>query len=247
MTTATLRIPARFNGPPASANGGYTAGRLAAFVPRDDDATAVGVRLHRPPPLERDLRVEVGEDGIARLLDDDGQLVAQAAAAVLDLTLPAAPTVAQARTAGVSRERPEHPFPTCFGCGPRRDPAEAVAALLGRVPGREDGVFATAWTPGRGLPGDGGGAVAPEIAWVALDCPSAQPVAPDGGPAHVLGTITGRVVAPVRFGVEHVLMAWPLGREGRKAHSGAAILGPDGELCAVARALWIALPAAPAA
>jgi hypothetical protein len=238
MTTATLRIPARFNGPPASANGGYAAGRLAAFVPGAD---AVRVRLRRPPPLERDLEVRAGSDA-AELLDGD-VLVAEATVAKLELAVPSPPPVAEARTAGTSRERPRHPFPTCFGCGPARDPADAVAALLGPVPGREDGVWATAWTPGPGLPDGGGGALAPEIVWVALDCPSAQPIAPDGGPAHVLGTITARLERPVRAGVDHVLMAWPLGRDGRKAHSGAAIVDPDGRVCARAQALWIALAA----
>jgi hypothetical protein len=238
MTTATLRIPARFNGPPASANGGYTAGRLAAHLPGAD---AVRVRLRQPPPLERDLEVRAGGDG-AELLDG-GALVAEAAAADLDLAVPPPPSAAEARAAGISRDRPHHPFPTCFGCGPARDPAEAVAALLGLVPGREDGVWATTWIPGPRLPAGGDGAIAPEIVWVALDCPSAQPVAPDGGPAHVLGTITGRLERPVRIGVEHVLMAWPLGRDGRKAHSGAAVIGPDGGVCARAQALWIALPA----
>jgi len=40
-----MRIAARFNGPAGSANGGVTAGRLAAYV----GAAAVEVTLRRPP------------------------------------------------------------------------------------------------------------------------------------------------------------------------------------------------------
>ena len=61
-----MRIAARFNGPPGSANGGVTAGRLAAYV----GAAAVEVTLRRPPPLGVDLRVDAS-GGTARLLDGD--------------------------------------------------------------------------------------------------------------------------------------------------------------------------------
>ena len=54
----TLTIPAHFNGPPRSANGGWFAGSAAGFV-RDSvpDADAVRVRLSAPPPLEVPLTV----------------------------------------------------------------------------------------------------------------------------------------------------------------------------------------------
>lgn len=55
--TETLTIPARFNGPPGSANGGYTCGRVAQLV----GAEEVEVSLRTPPPLERPL--EVVRDG----------------------------------------------------------------------------------------------------------------------------------------------------------------------------------------
>ena len=48
MIPASLSIPARFNGPPASGNGGYSCGVLAACV-----AGPARVRLHAPPPLDR--------------------------------------------------------------------------------------------------------------------------------------------------------------------------------------------------
>jgi hypothetical protein len=43
-------------------------------------------------------------------------------------------------------------------------------------------------------------------------------------------------------GVEHRLLAWPLGTEGRKSMSGAAIVDPDDTVVAVCESLWITLP-----
>jgi len=49
----TLTIPARFNGPPGSANGGYVCGLVATLVGGEE----VAVSLRAPPPLERQLAV----------------------------------------------------------------------------------------------------------------------------------------------------------------------------------------------
>lgn len=223
---STVRVAARFNGPPGSGNGGYSAGLLAAHV----DAPAVSVRLRKPVPLDREMKVVGGE-----LLDGDA-VIASAEAATLELDVPAVPTLDEARAAQAEVPwRDRHPFPTCFGCGPGRD--DGIAALLGPLDGRPE--WAGVWRPSDVLPNDGE-YVLPEIVWAALDCPSAQPVAPDGGPAFVLGTFVARVEQPVPLGVDHVLLAWELGREGRKAHSASAIIGPHG-VCGRARAVWISI------
>ena len=39
----------------------------------------------------------------------------------------------------------EHPFPTCFVCGPRRPDRDGLSIFAGRVAGRE--VYACDWTP----------------------------------------------------------------------------------------------------
>jgi hypothetical protein len=36
-------------------------------------------------------------------------------------------------------------------------------------------------------------------------------------------------------GEPHVVMGWPIGRDGRRWLAGAAILAPDGSLCAAGR------------
>ncbi|MGW6446402.1 hypothetical protein [Lentzea sp. NPDC055074] len=223
---STVIVASRFNGPPGMGNGGYSAGLLAAHV----EGGAVSVRLRKPIPLDREMQVRDGQ-----LLDGE-VVIASAEAAALDLEVPAAPTLDEALKASATVPwRDRHPFPTCFGCGPGRE--DGIAALLGPLDGRSE--WAGVWRPTEVLPNDGV-SVLPEIVWAALDCPSAQPVAPDGGPAFVLGTFVAQVERPVALGVDHVLLAWELGKEGRKAYSASAIIGPDG-VCGRARAVWVSI------
>jgi hypothetical protein len=232
---SALTVAARFCGPPGAANGGYLAGRLAAEV----GAGTVGVRLRRPTPLDRTL--ELCRDGVAVELLDGGELLARAEPAELDLDVPAPPTPAEAAAAAAALPpRTEHPFPDCFGCGPHRRPGDAVAALLGPLPGRPE-VWAGVWHPSAELP-SADGVAATETVWAALDCPSFQPLATGDGVPHVLGTLVARQERPVRLDADHVLLAWALGRDGRRATSASAIIGPDGEVCARAQAVWFAVP-----
>jgi hypothetical protein len=230
-----LTVAGRFCGPPGTANGGYLAGRLAAEVGTE----TVAVRLRRPTPLDRP--VELRRIGVAVELFDGEELLARAEPAELQLDVPDPPTVAAAASASAALPpRTEHPFPDCFGCGPHRRPGDAVAALLGPLPDRPD-VWAGVWRPTAELP-SAEGIAATETVWAALDCPSFQPVQPADGVPHVLGTLVARQERPVRLDADHVLLAWVLGREGRRATSASAVIGPDGEVCARAQAVWIALP-----
>src|SRR5688500_17727879 len=104
----TLTIPRRYRGPLHSANGGYTAGRLAAFV---DGAAEVTLRL--PPPLDRPLRV-AEENGRVLLLDGE-VLVAEAVAATIDVDPPPALSVAEAEDASTRHVRfGGEEFSECF-------------------------------------------------------------------------------------------------------------------------------------
>ena len=57
-----ITIPKRFCGPPTSGNGGYSCGRLAAFVQGPAEIT-----LRAPPPLDTKLSIE-RHDGVVKLL-----------------------------------------------------------------------------------------------------------------------------------------------------------------------------------
>jgi hypothetical protein len=239
--TATVTIPARFKGPPQSGNGGYAAGLLARHV----DAPAVEVRLVSPPPLDAPLTVVEAEDGL-EMRDENGRVVARARPWALDLPVPAPVSLEDATVAARAPvfDPDLHPFPTCFGCGPLRDPGDAVRHICGRVPGREDVVACPANTSPE-LP-NYDGALATEVVWAGLDCPSAAACLPaNTGVPYVLGTFTVRIDRPVVVGEPHVVIAWSLGGEGRKSFGASAILDAEGRLCALGSAVWIALrPAA---
>jgi hypothetical protein len=232
--TERVTIARRFRGPPDSAQGGYACGLVAERV--EGPCAAVSLRL--PPPLERALDVRRGDDGAVALLDDE-RLVAEGEPADLALDVPDPVPPEEARRASAASPWAErHPFPECFGCGPRRSQDEAVAIVMGAVPGRD--VFAATWTPLAEFAGEDG-TVAPLFVWAALDCPSGAPAVPTGAPASVLGRLTGRLLAPVRPERTHTVVAWEIGHDGRKHRGGAAIHGPDGELCACSEGLWIEL------
>lgn len=229
--TSTITIDSRFNGPPGSANGGYTSGLLAGFVGGDAE-----VSLSKPPPLGRALAVE-SRDGRAVLLDVD-EPVAEASPTTLELEIPSPITWEAARRASrryVFAQR--HPFPTCFVCGPERPDGDGLRIFCGPVEGRE--LHAAPWIPATSLAGDDG-MLRPEFVWASLDCPTATPLADAGsGAPVVLARLAVRIVAPVVAGEAHVLTSWPIAVDGRKRHAGSAISTSAGELCGFARALWI--------
>lgn len=227
-------ISRHFRGPPDSAQGGYACGLVAERV--EGPCAAVSLRL--PPPLERPLELLRGDDGTVNLLDGD-RLIAEGSPADLRLDLPEPVSREEAQRASAGCPWTDrHPFPGCFGCGPERSQDEAVAIAMGPVAGSD--LFAAPWTPGTELAGDDG-VLSPLFVWVALDCPTAAPAVLDDAPPSVLGSLSGRLVAPIRAGRPHTVVAWLLGHDGRKHRAGAAIHGPDGELCAYSEGLWIEL------
>src|SRR5215218_8536991 len=223
-------IAPRFNGPPASGHGGYSCGCAAAHV----DGPVVEVTLRRPPPLG--VALSVARDGAAASLLDGGDVVASARPASLALDGPPPVGVEEARAAA---ERfvwmHDHPFPTCFGCGPERDPADALCLFTGPV---GDGRFAVPWTPPAWT---GDGAVDPVFAWAALDCPSSAPVHETISAPVVLGRLTIALEAPIEVGAPHVIQSWLEGSDGRKRHTAVALYTADGERRAVGRAVWVEL------
>jgi hypothetical protein len=220
----TVVIARRFNGPPGSGHGGYSAGCAAVLV----DAPAVEVTLRRPPPLGRPLEVARADGGI-RLLDGDA-VVAEARRAEVALDPPEPVDAGQAERAAARYPGFErHAFPTCFVCGPERREGDGLRIFAGPVAGRE--VFAAPWI----APAD----VAPPLVWAALDCPGAIAVGfPDRGET-LLGRFAARVDRLPEPGEACVVAAWPLGEDGRKLYAGTALFSERGEPLAIARATWI--------
>lgn len=234
-----ITIDERFEGPPGSANGGYAAGRLAAFVNGD----AAEVSLRAPVPLARALTVR-GDPGHVALLDGES-VVAEARPAEVALEVPPPVPLAAAEDAATRFPYLDgHAFPRCFGCGPKRAPGDGLRIFAGPVAGRDD-VYAAPWRPGESLAG-AGGALAPELVWAALDCSGGCRVAnPRSTPPVVLGRLAARLLRPVPAGEPHVVVAWPGARDGRKREAGTALFSATGALAACARAVWIELRADP--
>lgn len=142
----TLEVPARFNGPTSSGNGGYTAGLLAERLESrhggHEGCPVVEVTLRRPPPLGTPMLVEHdGPTGGARLLSGD-VLVAQARCTDGELTPVEGVPYDRAvdASSGYAGHR-THPFPRCFACGPDREPGDGLRIFPGPVhePGPEPG------------------------------------------------------------------------------------------------------------
>lgn len=217
----TLTIDGRFNGPEGSGNGGYTCGLVAGLL-----GGTVEVTLRRPPPLDRPLDVE--REGDRLLVRDGDALVAEAEPASVELDAPAAPSYGEAERASVRYPGfEEHAFPTCFVCGPAREPGDGLRIFAGPM---GDGRVASPWTPAE---------VAPELVWAALDCPGAIAVGyPERGET-LLGRFAAKIEELPRIGERCVVVGWPLGEEGRKLYAGTALFGEDGRQLASAHATWI--------
>ena len=110
----------------------------------------------------------------------------------------------------------------------------------GHVPNRADVVAAPFET--RDWMAGPDGSVRPELVWAALDCPGgiAGMLEPDLG-LTVLGRLAVELAEPVEAGRDYVAIGWNIGRDGRKAAAGTAILADDGRPLALGRATWIEL------
>ncbi len=224
-------MPARFCGPPHSANGGYTCGVLAQRLPQP----AARVTLHQPPPLDTAMSVVAHEDGLRATFG--GAVLAAAEPAELDLE-PIEPVSwpeasAAARTYGGLHA---HPFPTCFVCGTARQAPDALGLRPGMLANRP-GTTAAAWRPDPALD-RGDGHVGAEVIWAALDCPGGWTLDLTGRPA-VLGRMTAQVDALPVVGDACVVMGRMLGKERRKSFTATTLYDGDGRVLARAHAVWI--------
>lgn len=227
---STVSIDARFNGPPASGHGGYSAGLVGTAVHGPAEVT-----LLAPPPLGTALSVTVGPEG-AELRDGD-RVIATAGPAVVDVgPAPAVPLEAVRDAMPDPDElRRTHPFPTCFGCGPDREAGDGLRLFAGPVAGF-DGVWGAVWRP------DGGGTVEDLWVWAALDCPSSGPAQdPTGAVPIVLGRLAIDVRAAVPGGADLAILSREVERHGRRHVTAVWLVDGDGRELAAGRATWIEL------
>lgn len=231
-----LNIPARFNGPPTSANGGWVGGLLAERL----GAASVEVSLRAPPPLDVALQLERRDDGGLRL-HHAGQVLAEAIAAPLEMEVPRSPSLETAARAGAlgrerAAQRTGNPYRRCFGCG--IDRTDGLRLLPSPID--DTGLVATDWTPHADLAPTADRVPTPAV-WAALDCPAGIAWThrlPDA-PPMVTVRMSARIDAPLHAGRRYVAMGWPIARDGRKLHAGTALIDEDGTVCARSLQLWL--------
>ncbi|MEP6853662.1 MAG: hypothetical protein ABJA87_13555 [bacterium] len=260
-----LTVPGRFNGPPTSANGGFTAGLMATALldahagsagqhgtsSSGEDVPTVQVTLRRPPPLDVAL-VLSASDGEMTAGDVEGAVAvarrveATAAGVALDPVDPGTATAAGLRFGGLT----DHPFPTCFVCGTRRVEHDGLEVFPGPFTGADGSPVESACAAvyvatrdhtearvGTGVSGD----IGAEIVWALLDCPGGWATGFPGRPA-VLGRLTARVPSVPTVGERCVVVGRFDGRERRKSFTRTTAYGADGRELGRASAVWIDLP-----
>lgn len=217
-------ISGRFNGPPGSGNGGYSSGLVAAYV--SGGSQGVEVTLRRPPPLDTELSVR--QEHAVRVFDGS-DLIAEAAVQPVSPAEAVLP-VSFDEAVAASRSYPgfaNHPFPTCFVCGPLR--SDGLRLFPGRLPdGRVAAPFA--------VPDD----ISEVMVWACLDCPGGWAVPLEARP-YVLGRIAVRVNGVPAPGDRCVVTGVMTSENGRKAYAGTTLYSSAGQVLAIARATWIAL------
>lgn len=226
----TVRIDCRFRGPPHSGNGGYFAGLLARQLGGSD----VTVTLHKPAPLDTELRVECEVDR-ATMYDGETVLaVAERSPVVIEVPRP--PSLEEAADAERRFRADRHLYPGCFVCGPERSKDDGWRIFPG-VSGT--GRVAAQWTPSPEF-ADEAGKLLPEFVWAALDCPGYFAVEEAAGLA-LLGRIEVHLHGPVPTGEAVIVSGWAIGSDGRKHRAGTALHDASGRLLAAASQIWISL------
>lgn len=234
----TVLIEDRFQGLPGIAHGGYVAGLLASAL----GATEIEVRLRRPVPTGRRLPLEQRGHGTAELLDGEA-LLAEATPATPAIEPP--PAVSALEADAASRRflgHRHHPAPDCVVCGTERAPGDGLRIFPGPVAGRR--LVAAPWVPAPVGPEEaadaaGDGRVGPELVSAAFDCVQLWALIahapPDTSDLVVTSALELSLLRPVAAGEPHVLVGWPIGREGWAWLAGAALFDGAGEPCAVGR------------
>ena len=198
------------------------------------------VTLRRPVPMETDL--EVHEQANSVQLKQGQELIAEGARLLWSAHPPREQLSFKdaEQAASASPAFHNHPFPTCFVCGPDRAEGDGLRIFPGQWHGRARDYFAAPWVPHADL-ADKNGFVKEEIIWAAMDCPTGFAGGFPSEGALVTGRLGAHLVAPVHAEEKCILLSWPTGVEGRKHFAECVLLGEDGTIRAESRATWIKL------
>lgn len=252
----SLSVPARFNGPPTSGNGGWTAGTVAEAASTLGAVPPVTVSLKAPPPLDVELALAPDDDGTGWTLTgpaggtgggtgDDLVVAVVRPDAVLageDADPGPAVDLATARAAEASYGGLRgHPFPTCFVCGPDREPGDGLRIFPGRLPDDAGERVAATWAPDPSV-ADSDGRVGTAVTWAALDCVGGWSSDLENRPMVLAAMSAGLEPrqAPPQAGSSYVVVGRHVRTEGRKTWTASGMYDDAGRLVARAQHLWIA-------
>jgi hypothetical protein len=198
------------------------------------------VTLRKPIPIEQAMEIYV--HGEAAELKRGGELIAEGKSAQWACPRHHRASLGEAEEAAAkSPAFKNHPFPTCFVCGPDRAPGDGLRIFPGEIQSSNGThVFAAPWVPA-GEFADAAGNIHEHFLWAALDCPTGFAAGFPYEGKLVTGRLGVNIDAPVRAGERCVLASWRTGVEGRKHQAEAVLLGEDGAVRAHARATWIKL------
>ena len=245
-----ISIPLRYCGPPDTANGGYLAGKLAAYFDMD---SSLSISFRAATPLGTVLSVvkaenNQGQDQVIQIMDGE-KILAIANTKPLDLPKPTLPNIEKISKVKMQCAGFEgHPFPECFVCGPDRPLGDGLGIYPGPVSNDDSNntfsnIVAAEWELPKELK-NSENQIKSEFIWAALDCVSAfanlekpenQYLVP-----MVLGHLSAKIENPLE-GEKAYVIAWPVKVEGRKAIANSAVFNQQQECIAIGQAVWISL------
>jgi hypothetical protein len=230
-----VTIPAQFNGPPTSGNGGWVCGLLAEEWSHRFGPGVVTSTLRQPPPLDTPLTWEEADGRELHLLTAGGAIIGTAVSGTF--ADGPAPVVTAADAAAGYDAYPgheHHPFERCFTCGPARAEGDGLRLFTGPI---DENRSAAPWDVHESFAGENG-AVPHPIAWAALDCPGGWTA---GFPEDVLllGRMTAEVMRPPTAGESLLATGWLRQQDGRKRHTSTALYTEGGDLVGRSEQIWL--------
>ena len=233
-------IPKQFCGPPSSGNGGYFCGTVASFFEH-----SVEIRLKAPPPLDTPMQIERGQELSQVFVGDT--LIAQVRPLLENIE--PAPWInrddaTDCSDKGLAGSLINHPFPTCFVCGPNRHEGDGMRVFTG--PQKDTNLFGARWHAHPAWSSNGT-TIDPKYVWSALDCPSSGPafatsVEAGSDIAYVLGTLSVQIHRDVKVGEDYSIVCATDERHERLYRTRVSLYGLDQEPLATGAAVWIQVP-----
>ena len=240
MRTSEFTIAPQFCGPPQSSNGGYFCGRIAEHF-----SHAIAVRLKAPPPLDAKLHLE--PEGDNTLITDGHNeigLAIPAGPAPEPSPFIALPQAREISEQGRQDAAVNHPFPTCFVCGPNRDKQDGMRIFTG--PNSDETLYAAHWFAEAAWASDGK-TIDERYIWSALDCPSSGPafatvLDPKSTKAYVLGTLEVHIEKAVPAEQDYVITCSLDEDTGKLYKTRVSLYDAQGQHYASGRAVWVQVP-----